>query len=56
MFTSEVKRELDLPVGIRRIQQVHQFSEHLKYAKRQRKPHLTKQKKVFRLNWAKKYV
>ena len=56
MFESKVKRELDLPVGIRCIQQVLQFSEHLKYKKRQRKPHLTKQKKEFRLNWDKKYV
>ena len=45
MFASEVKRELDLPVGIRCIQQVLQFAEYLKYVKRQWKPHLTKQKK-----------
>ena len=56
MFASEVKRELDLPVGIRRIQQVLQFLEYIKYAKRQRKPRLTKQKKEFGLNRGKKYV
>ena len=44
MFASEVKHELDLPVGIRRIQQVLQFSEYLKYAKGQRKPHLTEKR------------
>jgi len=45
MFASEIRDQLYLPVGIRRVQQVLQASDTLEYTKRLPKPALTKQKR-----------
>lgn len=53
---SQIKKELNAPVTVRRIQQILHESPHLKWAKRKKKPQLKAHHKTARLKFAKKYM
>jgi transposase len=56
VFATEIKTDLSLRVGVRRIQQILSTSDVLVFTKRQKKPRLTAVHKEARLNWARKYL
>lgn len=52
----EIKAALEVPVSVRRIQQILKESKQVKWMKRKKKPKLTESHKKARLAYAKKYI
>lgn len=52
VFASQIVSDLELPVGVRRVQQILTSSPNLKFMKRIKKPALTRAHIAARLNWA----